>query len=196
MTYDVIHLIENAALIDDLEYSRLIDQCEQIYRYCADRILCGTQEILTFSDRVTCISTGKASWPGEEAFIRKGSDSESASKRVYFRRALDEIARRQEQRSADWMILIIYTGGCVKRSKRKVFNNWLWEIDTPVLEFAVATEHADEMFLDSFSDPVLVCETLPKSPMIEKLEQIDDMFLFLTEYYAEQAEYAGLYCMQ
>ena len=151
MGYNVIHMIEAADWMEELEYFRLVEQCRQTYRFLAEHEECSDQICMMVSDKIKEIPTEQGTWPGETAFRRprKKKKPEKNEQKICFEEALNAAAVHMKDGN-EW-ILILYTAGAIRRSKRTLINKWKKSLPAQPMLLAVKTEHADHTFLDSYT---------------------------------------------
>ena len=158
MGYKVIHLIEAVDWLEEIEYARLVEQCRQIFCYLAGNAECMEQVCLTFSDKVKEIQIDHGRWPGDTAFRRprRRKKLEKNEQKVCFEEAL-YAASAHMQSDEDW-IVILYTAGAVKRSKRTMLTKWKKTLVTQPALLAVKTDRSDRSFLESYTETDKVFE--------------------------------------
>ena len=149
MGYRVIHLIEAAYWINDLEYSQLVEQCEQIYSGLTEDENCSRQICLTMSDVVREIPSEDGWWPGESAFVRPRYTYVPEAK-ICFEDALNTAAEFMQE-GLNWAI-ILYTAGGIRRPKRTMLHKWKKYLWNRLLLLAVKNVHADPKFLESYTE--------------------------------------------
>ena len=151
MAYRVIHMIEAVEWLEELEYFRLVEQCRQTYRFLAEHEECSDQICMMVSDKVKEIPMEQGVWPGETAFRRprKKKKPEKNEQKICFEEALQAAAVHMKDGN-EW-IIILYTAGAIRRSKRTLVNKWKKSLPVQPMLLAVKTEHADHAFLESYT---------------------------------------------
>ena len=151
MGYNVIHIIEAVDWLEEIEYFRLVEQCRQTYRFLAEIDRCSHQICMMVSDKVKEIPTEQGAWPGEAAFRRprRKKKLEKQEQKICFEEALNAAAVHMKDGS-EW-ILILYTAGAIRRSKRTMVNKWKKSLPVQPMLLAVKTEQADRAFLESYT---------------------------------------------
>ena len=172
MGYRVIHLIEAAHWISDLEYSQLVEQCEQVYSELAEDKNCSRQICLTMSDVVREIPSEDGWWPGEASFVRPRCINVPETK-ICFKEALN-LAAEHMQKGVNWAI-VLYTAGGIRRSKRTMLNKWKKNLWNRLLLLAVKNAHADSKFLESYTEECNVFSVGMSYDVIQKLKNYGEM---------------------
>lgn len=169
MGYYVIHMLEAADCIEELEYSKLVEQCRQIHRFLSADEACTAQVCITFSDKAKEIQAGNGAWPGEAAFRRtkRRKKTEKNEQKICFEEALHVTIDYMEKEET-W-IIILYTAGAVKRSKRTILTKWKKALPVTPDLLAVKTEHADRNFLESYTEKGQVFEVGKTDEVIQWL---------------------------
>lgn len=167
MKYQVIHMIEAAHWLDDLEYSQLVEQCEHIYSGLAADENCGKQICMTISDHVREIPSEDGWWPGESAFMRPRT-AKGIEKKICFEDALNTAAEYMQE-GGIWAV-ILYTDGGIRRPKRTMVHKWKKKLWVPLLLLAVKNIHADPKFLESYTESCNVFPVGMSYDVIEKLK--------------------------
>ena len=165
MGYRVIHLIEAAYWLDDLEYSQLVEQCEHIYSGLTADENCSGQICMTISDRVRTIPSEDGWWPGEAAFRRPRF---AQGRKICFEEALN--ATSEHMQEGEMWAVILYTAGGIRRPKRTMLHKWKKKLWIPLLLLAVKTVHADSRFLESYTEGYNVFPVGMSSDVIEKVK--------------------------
>ena len=171
MGYNVIHMIEAADWLEELEYFRLVEQCRQTYRFLAETDRCTEQVCMIFSDKVKTIKTEPGSWPGETAFRRPKNRKkiEHEKQRVCFEEALYEAAEHMNV-GGEW-IIILYTGGAVRRSKRTMIGKWKKALKVRPTLLAIQSDQADTVFLESYTEEAHIFSVEEQGCLIQWLEK-------------------------
>ena len=167
MGYQVIHLIEAAYWIKDLDYSQLVEQCEQIYSGLAEDENCSGQICLTMSDVVREISSEDGWWPGEEAFHRPRYTYVPEAK-ISFEDALNTAALHMQD-GGNWAV-ILYTAGGIRRPKRTMLYKWKKKLWVPLMLLAVKNINADPKFLESYTEEKNIFPVGMHYDVIERLK--------------------------
>ncbi len=151
MGYKVLHMIEAVDWLEEIEYFRLVEQCRQTYRFLAENDGCSRQICMMVSDKIKEIPTEQGTWPGEAAFrrSRRKKKAEKNEQKICFEEALNAAAVHMKDGS-EW-ILILYTAGAIRRSKRTLVNKWKKYLPVQPLLLAVKTGQADLAFLESYT---------------------------------------------
>ena len=179
MGYNVIHMVEAADRLDEVEYFRLVEQCRQTYHYLAGNDKCNEQVCMMVSDKVKEVQTEHGSWPGETAFRRprRRKTAEKNEQKVCLEDAL-EAAGKHIRYGSDW-IVILYTAGAIRRSKRTILGKWKRALPQLPILLAIKTEQADRTFLESYTE----------ADHIFSIEMQDEVIRWLDEYGGNAVEF-------
>jgi len=152
MGHKVIHMIEAVDWLEEIEYSRLVEQCRQNFCFLAGKKECVEQVCLIFSDKVKEIQTENGQWPGDAAFRRskRKKRAEKNDQKVCFEDALYASAVHMQE-GDDWVV-ILYTAGAIKRSKRTMLTKWKKTLPVLPTLLAINTKNADSNFLMSYTE--------------------------------------------